>query len=711
MIKPGNDDVENHNGQNKEMNLRDYQLELAAPGLEGHNSIIVAPTGSGKTHVAIKICLEHIRKVKKPKIVFLAPVKTLAQQQFLLFKKFLDDDPDMVCQLDGDSDSTIPVDSIYSRHTVAVMTPQILVNMIKEGQAKINEISLIIFDECHNTIKKKPYNIIMNLYMDRKFSSRNTKLPQIIGMTASPGLRKVKDKGDAIEKVMSLMANLDVASPPVQVLRHKEELRRHQTEAEYELIVVFRDPGNRFHVRINRVMEEIEDEMRSGFVKFESVLDDKVQFTGTTSRGCQSYESLITALRQECKKIEDREASQYFMAITKHLLMYNQSLVLNDHISGKFALLYVRQELAKQPRNKIEALLLAIFEKFGPEQCQGVSPLLRRLKSMLLEKSQESSQLRCIIFAKTRLLSDTLATLLCEDSDLNSIMEHNTKRLTGSGPSSSELGMTKVSQLDTLKQFREGACKDIVATSVAEEGLDIDACNLIIDYNYSSDEVGFVQRKGRARAKGSKFVLLAYDDSVHARKMKANLQLARMTSETLNSIKETDLHQLKSEITKLQFKDKRLRELSSTVAQSYDSNMYKLSCLDCKQFATSSNCIHHINRQHRVVVDPDFPNQSSFEEVPVGMEDLRFGDEMPTVGKIFCGNQECRRQWGFRMRYLGIRVSVLKIDNFLITNDDGYKEIRKKWNKAPFDSLKVELTTDDLENISRSEELSDDDDD
>ena len=62
------------------------------------------------------------------------------------------------------------------------------------------------------------------------------------------------------------------------------------------------------------------------------------------------------------------------------------------------------------------------------------------------------------------------------------------------------------------------------------------------------------------------------------------------------------------------------------------------------------------------------------------------------------------------MRYLGIRVSVLKIDNFLITNDDGYKEIRKKWNKAPFDSLKVELTTDDLENISRSEELSDDDD-
>lgn len=49
------DDEEESVNPKEELKLRSYQMELARPSLEGKNAIIVAPTGSGKTHVALCI--------------------------------------------------------------------------------------------------------------------------------------------------------------------------------------------------------------------------------------------------------------------------------------------------------------------------------------------------------------------------------------------------------------------------------------------------------------------------------------------------------------------------------------------------------------------------------------------------------------------------------------------------------------------------------
>ena len=48
----------------------------------------------------------------------------------------------------------------------------------------------------------------------------------------------------------------------------------------------------------------------------------------------------------------------------------------------------------------------------------------------------------------------------------------------------------------------------IVATQVIEEGLDIQGCNLVIRFDLSDTVCSFIQSRGRARMKGSHYVLL-----------------------------------------------------------------------------------------------------------------------------------------------------------------------------------------------------------
>ena len=57
--------------------------------------------------------------------------------------------------------------------------------------------------------------------------------------------------------------------------------------------------------------------------------------------------------------------------------------------------------------------------------------------------------------------------------------------------------MSQTDQLVTLESFKKKEIQGIVATSVAEEGIDIPDCDLVILYNYIGNEVSYKQAMGR----------------------------------------------------------------------------------------------------------------------------------------------------------------------------------------------------------------------
>jgi Fanconi anemia group M protein len=84
-------------------------------------------------------------------------------------------------------------------------------------------------------------------------------------------------------------------------------------------------------------------------------------------------------------------------------------------------------------------------------------------------------------------------------------------RFVGQASKEKDKGLTQKQQLDILERFKEGEFNILVATSVAEEGLDIPKVDLVVFYEPIPSEIRAIQRRGRTgrHATGRVVVLMA----------------------------------------------------------------------------------------------------------------------------------------------------------------------------------------------------------
>ncbi|DBA88746.1 TPA: hypothetical protein ACH3X1_004165 [Trebouxia sp. C0004] len=169
--------------------LRSYQQRALDHIKGGGNYILVAPTGSGKTRIAVELAGLLLQKTPEAKIVFLATTVALAQQQAGVFQR-----ADCIKRQSARVECLVKSSSMTDKRwrmairldSVLIMTAQQLLNNLHAKAAHLQQIDLLVLDECHHCWKDSPYNHIMQHYY-KKLSPQEQAHTRVLGLTASPG--------------------------------------------------------------------------------------------------------------------------------------------------------------------------------------------------------------------------------------------------------------------------------------------------------------------------------------------------------------------------------------------------------------------------------------------------------------------------------------------------------------------------------------------
>ncbi|KAJ8262237.1 hypothetical protein GJAV_G00164150 [Gymnothorax javanicus] len=679
--------------------LREYQRELAVPAFEGKNTIICAPTGCGKTIVALAICEHHLKaKVDQdPKIVFMATKVDVFEQQYKLFKDHFNslDEEVRITGLCGDMGEQLSMEVITECYDIIILTPQILVNALNRKElSSLSVFTLLIFDECHNATGKHPYNMLMGRYLDSKLSERNTPLPQMVGLTASVGIGTFKSQPEAENNICQLCANLD-ATIISTVNDNKDELRSFVHMPEKDFFEVARRSCDPFITIIHNIMSRIE-ELAKTYYDIETLSNIE-----NRDYGSQKYEQWIVNVQKRCKvlQLEDREMESHvcraLFNYTEHLRKYNDALIINEDARTKDALHYLEafiDEVRQAGFDETEQKLTAFFQE--QHKClvqlseQGeLNPKLEALKFILQEEYRNDDQTRTVLFVRTRALADALKNWV-EETDSLKFLKPGV--LIGRGRKSHQTGsgMTLTSKKGVLESFKTSdQSKMLIATSVADEGIDIPQCNLVLMYEYVGNVVKMIQVRGRGRAEGSKCFLIS-DRKERIDKEKINMMREKIVEKAIANLQKSP-ESMQTKIYVMQREDKRLRDLEKSMPERpRTAGNFELLCGKCKKFACFSNDLRVAQESHHVVVDRSIFDRS--EKKP-HKKPMRFGPFEKKM-KMFC--KHCHHDWGIIASYMNIEdLPVIKIESFVVRNCETKKLVCfRRWKDVTFVITEFDVT-------------------
>ncbi|MHA2254159.1 MAG: DEAD/DEAH box helicase, partial [Candidatus Kariarchaeaceae archaeon] len=364
-----------------QVQLRIYQQVLYAEAVKS-NTIIILPTGLGKTIIMVMLAARFLHKFPSQQVVLLAPTRPLVDQHLDTFQGMLNIDPDEILILSG---NTPPAkrNQLWYHAKLIIATPQTLRNDIISGICNLENISLLCLDEVHRAIGDDPYVLSAQQFLLKNPQGR------LLGITASPG-NEEKLKQIIQNTGITNIQYMDENNPQVKPYTHETE----ETWLYVDLPVEFKHISDHLKAYTRQNLKILKDQK---IIKSSQIIKNP-------KRDLVNLPKVINRMRNE---IEDHEFYDAMSAYGQ-LMLVSQALemletqgleILNAYLSSK------NEEYEKTKRNSLKKFLfnstiLKIKEETHALLNDGVKhPKLEQLKKIVLNELNSNNESRILIFA------------------------------------------------------------------------------------------------------------------------------------------------------------------------------------------------------------------------------------------------------------------------------------------------------------------------
>src|SRR3989449_4560494 len=435
---------------------RVYQVNIAHACLE-RSTLVVLPTGMGKTVIAAMVIAEVLRQ-KGGKVLFLAPTKPLVEQHAASLRKVLI--VDRIALFTGEATSPEERELLWRENKIIVSTPQVIRNDVRAERISLDEVSLVVFDEAHRAVGDYAYVDVAAPY--KEVPGR-----LVLGMTASPG--------SSAEKILEVCGNLGITAVEIRT-EYDQDVVPYQHDLRTERIPVEApDVSKEIRTLLQVVLEEqVERLKKIGFLAGKP----KVSLKDLLAAGDEARKRLDSGVRDG--RLYGAMTAQAIAMKANHAIELAETQGL-----GSLRSYFDKMEAETKSKADVQFLKHAMVQEAIKlaRDSDVEHPKLAKTGWVVREQFMTKPDSKVIVFAHYRETADRVTQELARIPGLRPV------RFVGQASHGNDIGLSQKEQVEILEKFKAGAVDGMVATSIGEEGLDIPQVDLVVFYEPVPSEI------------------------------------------------------------------------------------------------------------------------------------------------------------------------------------------------------------------------------